>query len=144
MRHILYTAGNAESHKELGKKLRELKPGNYIIQVKKSRPIRSLSANKFYHYILNVICIETGFTHEELHEAMKMKFNCTMIYFPKGGNQVVPKSTASLDSLEFTGYLNRVRNWAVQEFGIEIKDKDQITHAQWLESENTYDDNQLG
>jgi hypothetical protein len=145
MRTFIIKSGDETTYKPLGKYLRELKPGgNYIIEVKKNRAIRSLSANRYYHAILNIIGISTGHTHEELHEAMKMKFNCTVIFFPKGGSQVISKTTADLDTAEFAGYVNRVKAWALNEFGIIIPEAKDIDYARWLEIENTYEENQQG
>lgn len=145
MRTFIIKSGDETTFKPLGVYLRELKPGgNYIIEVKKNRAIRSLSANRYYHAILNIIGISTGHTHEELHEAMKMKFNCTVIFFPKGGSQVISKTTANLDTAEFAGYINRVKAWALNEFGIIIPEAKDIDYARWLELENTYDENQQG
>lgn len=142
MRTFIITSGDESTFKELGKYLRELKPGsNYIIEVKKNRAIRSLSQNKYYHAILNIIAIDTGHTHEELHEAMKMKFNCSVIFFPKGGSQIISKTTSNLDSLEFTTYINQVKNWALNEFGIVIPEAKDIDYQRWLEIENTYEQN---
>lgn len=145
MRTFIIKSGDEKTYKPLGVYLRELKPGgNYIIEVKKNRAIRSMSQNKYYHAILNIIGISTGHTHEELHEAMKMKFNCKMIFFPKGGNQVVPQSTSNLDTAEFTAYINRVKRWCIDEFNIIIPEAKDIDYARWLELENTYDQNQQG
>jgi hypothetical protein len=144
MKILLYQAGDPNSHKEIGRKLQELKPGNYTIEIKKSRAVRSLSANRYYHAILNIIGIETGHTHEELHEALKLKFNSEVIFFPKGGSQMIGKSTAILDSAEFSGYVNRVRQWALDEFNIVIPESNGISQQQWMEIQNAYDENQQG
>lgn len=141
---VTYTAGDPQSHAELGKQLRDLKPGEYIVEIKKNRAIRSLSANKYYHAILNIIAIETGHTHEELHEALKLKFNCKVIFFPKGGSMAVGNSTANLDSAEFAGYINRVTQWALNEFNITIPQKQDIDYKRWMEIENAHEENQRG
>jgi hypothetical protein len=139
---FLYQAGDIQSHKDLGRKLQELKEGEYVIHIKKNRPIRSLSANRYYHLILNIIGIETGHTHEELHEALKLKFNAKIIHFPKGGSQVVGESTSNLDTKEFAAYINQVKNWALNEFGIVIPEAKDIDYQRWMEIENTYEENQ--
>lgn len=139
MKFLIYKAKDANSHKELGRKLQELPEGEYVIQIKKNRPIRSLSQNKYYHLILNLIAIETGHTHEELHEAMKLKFNCQVVYFPKGGSQIIGKTTSDLDSAEFTAYINRVKQWALDEFNIIIPEAKDVDYKRWMEIENNYE-----
>ena len=143
MKILLYKAGDVESHKELGKKLQALDPGEYCLVIKRNRPIRSLNQNKYYHVILNIIAIETGHTHDELHEICKMKFNEKWVDLP-GGAQMIGRSTSELDSAEFTGYLNRVKQWALDGFNISIPEPRDIDYARWIEIENTYDDNFKG
>lgn len=144
MKIMLYTSKDAASHKKLGEALRELPEGEYVITVKKNRAIRSLSANRYYHCILNIIGIHTGHTHEELHEAMKMKFNCAVIYFPKGGSQIVGKTTSDLDSAEFSSYIARVKQWALDEFNLVIPEAKDIDYKRWMEIENNYDETVAG
>lgn len=140
-RIYLYKSKDAKSHKELGQKMQELPEGDYVVEIKKNRAIRSLNANKYYHAILNIIAIDTGHTHSELHEAMKLKFNCSVIFFPKGGSQVVGNSTSNLDTQEFSGFVNRVKQWAMDEFGITIPEAKDITYQRWMEIETTYEEN---
>ncbi len=141
---LLYKAGDAQSHKNLGKELQGLKEGEYIVKITRNRPIRSLSANKYYHAILNIIGIETGHTHEELHEALKQKFNAKILYFPKGGSQIIGGSTSNLDTKEFAAYVNQVKNWALNEFGIVIPEARDLDYQKWIEIETAYEENQQG
>lgn len=144
MKFFLYNPKDPKNHKELGQFLQEFPDGEYVIQVKKNRPVRSLNANKYYHAILNIIAVSTGHTHEELHEAMKLKFNCSVIFFPKGGSQMVGKSTSDLDTKEFAAYVNQVKKWALDEFSIIIPETKDIDYNRWMEIENAYSENFSG
>lgn len=144
MKILLYKAKDAESHKKLGKALQDLPDGEYVVEVKKNRNIRSMSANKYYHAILNIIGISTGHTHAELHETLKLKFNCEVVFFPKGGSQTIGKSTNGLDTKEFAAYINRVKQWAIDEFGISIPEAKDVDYVKWMEYENTYNENTNG
>jgi hypothetical protein len=141
MRTGLLNTENEKSKRELYNVLKELKPGSYVYTIKKNRNIRSMSANKYYHAILNIIAISTGHTHEELHEALKLKFNYEVIFFPKGGSQMIGKSTSNMDTKEFAGYINRVKQWALDEFDIRIPESNNIDEAKWMEFENLYNEN---
>jgi hypothetical protein len=145
MKYILYDNRTEEGKKALYKKLKDLPEGEYVIEVKQNRPNRSINANKYYHAVLNIICTETGqgtgdknFDHEQLHEILKRKFNSETIIFPKGGTEIVGKSTSDLDSKEFTIYVNRVKQWAKDEFGIDIPEPEDVTYKRWMEFENNY------
>lgn len=141
MKVLLYTAGDAASHKELGKQLQDLKPGTYVIEVKRNRPVRSLSANKYYHALLNIAAIETGITHNDLHEAMKYKFNSKVVFFPSGGSQCIGNSTSDLNSAEFAGFVNRVKQYFTDEVGLIIPEQKDIDYKTWIEIQNTFDEN---
>ncbi len=140
-RIYLYKSKDAKSHKELGQKLQELPEGEYVVEIKKNRAIRSLNANKYYHAILNIAAIETGITHADLHEAMKYKFNSKVIFFPSGGSQCIGNSTANLDSGEFSGFVNRVKQYITDDLGINIPEAKDITYQRWMEIETTYAEN---
>lgn len=144
MRTFIIKAGDESSFKQLGSYLRELgktKAGkDFCVVVKQNRPVRSLSQNGFYHIVLTLICTEANqYTHEQLHEICKRKFNYEMVQFPKSGYEVVGKSTANLDSLEFASYVNRVVQWAREEFNIVIPEREAIDYATQVEIGNQYD-----
>jgi hypothetical protein len=139
MRIFTYTRGDAESHKQLGKKLQELPEGNYVVTIKKNRPIRSLNANRYYHFMLNIIATYTGILHDDLHEAMKYKFNSKVIFFPQGGSQCIGNSTASLDTAEFASFVNKVKNYAITEIGVTIPEAKDVDYQKWMDVENEHD-----
>lgn len=144
MRVFFYDTENEESIRDLGKKLRAMNPGKYRVEVYQKRAIRSLRANAYYHVILNIIAIDTGHTHEQLHEICKNKFNADVIHLPKGGMVMVGKTTTNLDTAEFTGYVNRVKQWANDEFGIVIPEPDKFDDRRIAEIQNLYDESQSG
>ena len=139
MKVLLYQAGDPESHKKLGNELRLLDKAEYVITIKKNRAIRSLSQNKYYHAILKIIAIDTGHTHEQLHEICKKKFNGEAINFPKGGMEIIGKSTSDLDTGEFTAYINRVKQWCIDEFEIVIPEPKDVDYKKWMDIENEYE-----
>lgn len=139
MKTVLYKAGDDKSHMELGKMLRELKPGEYVVTVKQNRQIRSLSANKYYHAIINIIAIHTGHTHDQIHDICKHKFNGDVVHLPKGGMVIVAKTTSDLDTKEFASYINRVVQWAQEEFDIIIPSPADIDTKMWMDIQNNYE-----
>ena len=142
MRMFVYKAGVV--HNELNQYIKSLQPGDYLITIKKNRPIRSMSANKYYHVILNLIGIHTGHTHEQLHDICKKKFNYEVINLPKSGSEIHGMSTANLDTKEFAAYVNRVKQWAMDEFNIIIPEAKDVDYAKWMAIENEYDKVQSG
>lgn len=155
MRVFFYTPDDPESHKNLGNKLRGLPktrknkegfdvPIHYRIEVYEKKPVRSLKANAYYHVVLNIIAIDTGHTHEQLHEICKKKFNGDIIHLPKGGMEMIGNTTTNLDQTEFFAYVNRVKQWAQDEFGITIPDISRLDDRTIAEIQNTYEENFRG
>jgi hypothetical protein len=144
MRHLLFNTEDEDTKEKLLKELRDLPDGEYHITIKKNKPIRSLKANAYYWVILNIIGAETGHDREQLHEICKKKFNSDVILYPKGGLEIVGRSTSDLDTAEFTAYVNRVKMWAQDDWGIEIPEAKDVDYKRWMEIENAYDKSQSG
>lgn len=63
----------------------------------------------YWAVVLPTISDFTGHTPEELHEIYKHRFASRKRYTMKDGSTVIiPKSTASMDTLEFTAYIDRI------------------------------------
>lgn len=137
---VHYQAGDEKSHADLGRKLKTLKPGEYVIEIKRNHAIRSISQNKYYFGVcLKIISTETGMTPEELHDLFKFKFNAKMIQFKNGWTEVVPGSTKKLDSAKFGVYINKVRQYVLNQFNIVIPDPKDVDRAQWADIQEAFD-----
>ena len=104
------------------------------IVVKKLRRIRSSgqagekgNQNGYYWgVVLAIISQETGHTVDELHEIYKAMFAPKKRYtMPSGNEVVIAKSTAEMDTLEFTEYVERIRADA-GEMNITIPDPEKV------------------
>lgn len=138
-RHFFYNPNDTEGHKKLGKALKGLPAGEYVVKVELNRPVRSLDQNKYYHAILKIIGAETGNEHDELHRICKQKFNSDTHYREDGTAMVYVNSTSDLNSKEFTAYINNVKQWALEEFQIVIPDRKDLDVMKWMQIEDNYD-----
>jgi hypothetical protein len=151
-RHYTFSAGDYMNLKSIGnifkalheEAAKENKINEYVVTIAKNRPVRSLKANKYYHAILKIIAIDTGHTHDQLHEICKKKFNAEIVHLPKGGTEILGRTTSDLDTAEFAGYVNRVKQWAQDEFNIVIPELKDVDYKMWMEIETTYEDNFQG
>lgn len=137
---MLYTPGDVKNHAAVGKLLNELpeRKNGYVIIVKENRPVRSLSANGYYWVILDIIAIHTGHEREFLHEEMKRKFNSVPVEFPKSGIVLKAKSTKDLDTKEFGAFVNRVKQWARDEWGIIVPEPQDMDYIKLMDIQNDY------
>ena len=88
----------------------EGKPVEVVVRRKKSR--RSLNQNAAYWGIMVEILSEhTGFTREEVHEALKQKFASRLD--EKTGFTII-ESTAKMDTFRFIKYYSDVQQWAAE------------------------------
>ena len=129
-----YTQGNQLQHSQLGQKLKDLAPGEYIIEVKRNRPIKSFGQSKYlFGVVYKTIAAETGMNTDELHEIFKLKFNAQEKFFPNGRREVLPGSTKDLDTAEMTSFITKVKHYAAEELNIHIPELCDVDYKLWME-----------
>lgn len=88
---------------------------------KKTRP-RSNQQNRYYWgVIIEILGKELGYTPEETHEALKIKF-----LLKEGGKIPTVRSTAELSTVEMEEYHSKIREWASQFLGCYIPDPSEV------------------
>lgn len=117
---------------------RGLSDGNYSVSIKRIRRERSNDQNGWlwgciYPMLLDAL-IDVGwdeFTNiEQVHEFCKMKFTASEIVNRHTGEIVtIPFSTANMNTVEFSAYTDKIRDFASEYLNTEIPDpnKDYIT-----------------
>lgn len=120
---------NAET---LAAKLRRVKPCDVSLVLERLGATRSLRANRaWWGVTMKALSEHTGYTPEECHELVKVKFltQKLLVAHQRTGEVVeeitIGTSTRRLDSQQFTDLMDRVQRWAAEELGIVIPDPDQ-------------------
>lgn len=109
----------------------------YNVTIVRHRERRTMDQNRLLWLWVNCISDETGQDKDDLHEYFKQKFLGVDTKTLWGVQVCKPVSTASLDTLQFTQYLERIRAFAAAELGIELPDpQDQY----WDQFEQQYKD----
>ena len=109
----------------------------YNVTIARHRERRTMDQNRLLWLWVNCISDETGQDKDDLHEYFKQKFLGLDTKTLWGVQVYKPVSTASLDTLQFTQYLERIRAFAAAELGIELPDpQDQY----WDQFEQQYKD----
>lgn len=93
--------------------------GDIQMTIEKKRKSRSLNQNNYYWgVVIPLLCEYCGYTPEEMHEAVKIKF---LITYPEVKN-IPPtiRSTTDLSTVEFEELMARIRMWAAIELGVNI------------------------
>jgi len=103
--------------------LKEL--GNdYLVDVKKQRNNRSNMQNNYYWAcIVQPLSNELGYFPDEMHDALKIKFQSEWQSVEVNGIQIglqTVNSTARLNTKDFEVYANQIRIWAQTELGIRL------------------------
>jgi hypothetical protein len=87
------------------------------ITIRRHRKTRSDRQHRYYFGVVVAVLAEfTGYTSDELHDALKMKF---LLVDPESSLPTV-RSTTSLTTVEFEDFLERVRTWAAADLGVVI------------------------
>lgn len=109
----------------------------YNVTIVRHRERRTVDQNRLLWLWVNCISDETGQDKDDLHEYFKQKFLGFDTKTLWGVQVFKSVSTASLDTLQFTQYLERIRAFAAAELGIELPDpQDQY----WDQFEQQYKD----
>lgn len=104
----------------LDKMLANMPDGEYVFSIKELKNYRSEKQNRYYWgVVIRILADNFGYTPMEIHEALKSTL------LPKEFEFATMKitssrSTTSLNTSEFEDYLEKVRIWANQEFGVII------------------------
>lgn len=84
------------------------------VEIKEYKKNRSTSQNRLYWMWLNVIGDFNGNTADELHEEMKVRFLGVQHIEVAGTHLIIPKSTAKLNTTEFTKFLEAIEALAME------------------------------
>jgi hypothetical protein len=118
----LYDNRDEQSKLRFYQVLKDLKPGEYIYQIKKNMPVRSNNQNRYYWAVLKVIAVKSGYTEDQLHEYYKKRYNGIEVL-----GEVIGNTTGDLDTAEFKIYVSRVKEHGKDFFEcvfVEPEDKD--------------------
>lgn len=118
----------------LNKAVKEAIEKGWTIRFEKIRQPRSLQQNRYMWALLTIYGIETGYTPEEMHADMKRAYG---LYYKKKG-KTYATSTGTLDTKEFTQYIDFIRNHAGQN-GINLPDAEYLKQH-WAEYEQMKDE----
>lgn len=101
---------------------------DYEIAVRRLYANRSQQANRFYWGVVVAVLSEyTGFTPDEMHDWLKMKFIPKKLAVCDGngevqGEFVMGGSTRKMNTAQFTDYIETIRAWAASELDVQIPD----------------------
>lgn len=119
---------------------RKLAEGGKIVELTEKKPRRSLPQNKYLHVILAYFGTQTGNTLEWVKQQYYKKLVNPDLFIREKedkylGRIKVLRSSADLDTSEFSLSIERFRNWAAQEAGIYIPSADEAMLVQQMEIE---------
>jgi len=100
--------------------------GEVTLTIERKHAQRSLAANRYYWgVVVATIADFTGYTPDETHDALKALFLPKHLAFLDGNGEIVNNlviggSTTKLNQIEFSDYVSRIREWALEKFDLEI------------------------
>lgn len=136
----LYDTSNPLDKANFMLRAKKLSDGGKIIELTEKKPKRSLPANRYLHVILAYFGTQTGNTLEWVKQQYYKKLVNPDLFIRERedkflGRIRVLRSSADLDSSEFSLSIERFRNWSAQEAGIYIPSADESILIQQMEIE---------
>jgi len=94
--------------------------------IRKHKESRTDQSNRYlWGVVYKMIAEETGHSAEDIHALLKTKF-LKKLAFIKGKKYEVIQSTASLDKLTFSNYIEDCKRFAAMELDLNIPDPQKI------------------
>ena len=136
----LYDTSNPLDKANFMLRAKKLPDGGKIIELTEKKPKRSLPANRYLHVILAYFGRQTGNTLQWVKQQYYKKLVNPDLFIREKedkflGRISVLRSSADLDSSEFSLSIERFRNWSAQEAGIYIPSADEAILIQQMEIE---------
>lgn len=137
---MIYDTSNPLDKANFLLRAKKLAESGKIIEMSEKKPRRSLPQNKYLHVILAYFCTQTGNTLEWVKQQYYKKLVNPDLFIREKedkylGKIKVLRSSADLDTSEFSLSIERFRNWAAQEASIYIPSSDEAILIQQMEIE---------
>jgi hypothetical protein len=91
------------------------------IEIKKIIAKRTLKQNAYFHVVISIFAISSGYTIEESKQILKEMYGNIepSMRYRKGPNEFL-KSTTQMNTKELTDFIDWIRNYAAKKAGIYI------------------------
>ena len=137
---MVYDTSNPLDKANFMLRAKKLADKGVIVDLTEKKPRRSLPQNKYLHVILAYFGAQTGNTLEWVKQQYYKKLVNPDLFIREKedkylGRIKVLRSSADLDTSEFSLSVERFRNWAAQEAGIYIPSADEAILIQQMEIE---------
>jgi hypothetical protein len=137
---MIYDTSNPLDKANFLLRAKKLAESGRIIEMSEKKPRRSLPQNKYLHVILAYFGTQTGNTLEWVKQQYYKKLVNPDLFIREKedkylGKIKVLRSSADLDTSEFSLSIERFRNWAAQEASIYIPSSDEAILIQQMEIE---------
>ena len=137
---MIYNTSNPLDKANFLLRAKKLAESGVIVDLTEKKPRRSLPQNKYLHVILAYFGAQTGNTLEWVKQQYYKKLVNPDLFIREKedkylGKIKVLRSSADLDTSEFSLSIERFRNWAAQEADIYIPSADEAILIQQMEIE---------
>lgn len=137
---MIYNTSNPLDKANFLLRAKKLAESGKVIELTEKKPRRSLPQNKYLHVILAYFGAQTGNTLEWVKQQYYKKLVNPDLFIREKedkylGKIKVLRSSADLDTSEFSLSIERFRNWASQEAGIYLPSADEYIIIQQMEIE---------
>lgn len=137
---MIYNTSNPLDKANFLLRAKKLAESGKVIELTEKKPRRSLPQNKYLHVLLAYFGTQTGNTLDWVKQQYYKKLVNPDLFIREKedkylGKIKVLRSSADLDTSEFSLSVERFRNWASQEAGIYLPSADEYIIIQQMEIE---------
>lgn len=137
---MIYDTSNPLDKANFLLRAKKLAESGKVIELTEKKPRRSLPQNKYLHVLLAYFGTQTGNTLEWVKQQYYKKLVNPDLFIREKEDKYLGKikmlrSSADLDTSEFSLSVERFRNWASQEAGLYLPSSDEYIIIQQMEIE---------
>ena len=103
------------------------------VEIKRVQRNRTLNQNNYYHLLLGIFGLETGYSIQEIKTIHKRQVSPQIFVYEKNG-QMFLKSSADLDTKELSDSIEQLKKYAAEQ-GIHLPDANEHEKMRYWENE---------
>ena len=103
------------------------------VEIKRVQRNRTLNQNNYYHLLLGIFGLETGFSIQEAKTLHKRQVSPQIFVYEKNG-QMFLKSSADLDTKELSDSIEQLKKYAAEQ-GVHLPDANEHEKMRYWENE---------
>jgi len=136
---VLYDNREEENKRKFYNTLKALPPDEYVVEIKKNRPIHTIKQSSYFHVLCQIYAIHTGHYLDEIKDEFKRDRFFEMKIDNQGREFKRLKSTSKLSDVDYQIVITLFLEWGKEKHPeVIVPQKRDMDYKMWMEIGNAY------